>query len=137
MKDVEEAFLAHMDWNKYLPIPYFVKASDELTSLFKDCTVPGMTVSASGFYGPQCRVVRLPLAMPDMLERLESFRFGELRFTNFEMEGSAIAGLARKLGHEGATVCLAIAHRWAKDADTDYKSMMGELVEMCLDRLSK
>lgn len=137
MKDVEEAFLAHMDWNKYLPIPYFVKSSDELTSLFKDCTVPGMTVSASGFYGPQCRVVRLPLAMPDMLERLESFRFGELRFTNFEMEGSAIAGLARKLGHEGATVCLAIAHRWAKDADTDYKSMMGELVEMCLDRLSK
>ena len=100
MKDVEEAFLAHVDWNPYLPTPYFVKAGDVLTELFSDCTVPGMTISASGFYGPQCRVVRLPLAMPDLLEKLETFSFNGLRFTNFEMEGSAIASLARKLGHD-------------------------------------
>ena len=118
-------------------MPYFVKAGDALTELFRDCTVPGMTISASGFYGPQCRVVRLPLAMPDLMERLESFRFGDLRFTNFEMEGSAIASLARKLGHEGATVCLAIAHRYAKQANADYKSLMGGLVKMCLDRLAQ
>ena len=67
----------------------------------------------------------------------ESFRFGDLRFTNFEMEGSAIASLARKLGHEGATVCLAIAHRYAKQANADYKSLMGGLVKMCLDRLAQ
>ena len=121
LKDVEE---------------YFVKAGDALTEMFKDCTVPGMTISASGFYGPQCRVVRLPLAMPDLMEKLESFRFKDLRFTNFEMEGSAIASLARKLGHEGATVCLAIAHRYARKANADYKSLMGDLVKMCLDRLS-
>ena len=160
LKDVEEAFLAHVDWNRYLPTPYFVKAGDALTELFsdctvpgmtisasgfygpqcrvvRDCTVPGMTISASGFYGPQCRVVRLPLAMPDLMERLESFRFGDLRFTNFEMEGSAIASLARKLGHEGATICLAIAHRYAKQANADYKSLMGGLVKMCLDRLAQ
>ena len=137
MKDVEEAFLAHVDWNPYLPTPYFVKAGDVLTELFSDCTVPGMTISASGFYGPQCRVVRLPLAMPDLLEKLETFSFNGLRFTNFEMEGSAIASLARKLGHEAATVCLGIAQRSAKDADADYKSLMGSLVELCLNRLSE
>ena len=137
MKDIEEAFLAHAGWNSYLPVPYFVKAGDRLTELFSDCTVPGMTLSASGFYGPQCRVLRLPLAIPDLLEKLESFSFGGMRFTNFEMEGSAIAGLARKLGHEGATVCLGIAHRYAREANADYKSLMGSLVEMCLDRLSK
>jgi len=74
--------------------------------------------------------------MPDLMEKLESFRFKDLRFTNFEMEGSAIASLARKLGHEGATVCLAIAHRYARKANADYKSLMGDLVKMCLDRLS-
>ena len=137
MKDVEEAFLAHVDWNPYLPTPYFVKAGDVLTELFSDCTVPGMTISASGFYGPQCRVVRLPLAMPDLLEKLETFSFNGLRFTNFEMEGSAIASLARKLGHEAATVCLGIAQRSAKHADADYKSLMGSLVELCLNRLSE
>lgn len=137
MKDVEEAFLAHVEWNRYLPVPYFVKAGDSLTELFRDCTVPGMTISAAGFYGPQCRVVRMPLAMPDLMEKLESFRFGNLRFTNFEMEGSAIASLARKLGHEGATVCLAIAHRYEKQANADYGSKMGDLVEMCLKRLAR
>lgn len=137
LKDVEEAFLKHVEWDRYLPVPYFVKAGDALTGLFKDCTVPGMTISTAGFYGPQCRVLRLPLAMPHLLEQLESFRFGDLRFTNFEMESSAIASLARKLGHEAATVCLAIAQRYSTQADIDYKSSMGALVEMCLDRLAE
>ena len=136
-KDIEEAIMAHVGWDRYLPVPYFVRAGETLADLFSDCTVKGMTVSAPGFYGPQCRVVRLPLAIPDLLEKLESFRFGDLRFTNFEMEGSAIAGLARKLGHEGATVCLGIAHRYAREANADYKSLMGDLVELCLEKLSK
>lgn len=137
MKDVEEAFLRHVQWDRYLPVPYFVKASERLAKLFEDCTVQGMTISAPGFYGPQCRVVRMPLAMPDLLERLESFRFKDLRFTNFEMEGSAIASLSRKLGHEGATVCLGIAQRYAQDANADYKSLMGGLVRLCLDKLAE
>ena len=136
-KDIEEAFLKHVQWDRYLPTPYFVKASERLADLFADSTVQGMTVSAPGFYGPQCRVVRLPLAMPDLMDRLESFRFGDMRITNFEMEGSAIASLARKLGHEGATVCLGIAQRYAQDADADYKSLMSGLIELCLDKLAQ
>ena len=75
--------------------------------------------------------------MPDMLERLESFRYGEWKITNFEMEGSAIAGLAHHLGHEAITVCCAIAHRYLKDANTDYKPKVAELVHLVMDKMSK
>ena len=103
--EMEEAFKKHTHWDSRLSSPYFVKAGQRLIDAFRDCTVKGVTISAQGFYGPQGRVVRLPLAMPDMLETFESFRFGEYRITNFEMESSAVAGLAAHLGHEAGTVC--------------------------------
>lgn len=135
--DFEEAFKKHVHWNEKLPAPYFVRASDKLIKLFEDCTVKGMTVSASGFYGPQGRVVRQGLAMPTMLEDFESFSFGGYKITNFEMESSALAGMAAKLGHDAGTVCCAIAHRYLKDANTDYKPRVEELVELVLIRLSE
>lgn len=136
-REMEEAFKAHVNWDKNLPSPYFVKASDELAARFEDCSVKGMTVSAPGFYGPQGRVVRLRLAMPDMLDRFESFRSGGFRITNFEMESSAIAGLARHMGHQAGTICVAIANRHLKSANPDYKSLIRSLVELSLDRLTK
>lgn len=135
--DMEEAFKKHVKWNKHLPDPYFVKASDKLIKKFEDCTVKGVTISAPGFYGPQGRVVRLGLAMPAMLEDYESFRFGDYRITNFEMEGSALAGLAAHLGHDAGTVCCAIANRYLKDADTDYKPNVRKLVELSLQKLTE
>ncbi len=133
--DMEEAFVKHVNWDKHLPAPYFIKASDELIELFKDSTVPGVTISASGFYGPQGRVLRVPLAMPDMVEKFESFRFGEYRITNFEMEGSALAGLAHHLGHRAGTVCCVIANRYHKGANPDYKPYVEGLVKLALDKL--
>lgn len=135
--DFEEAFKKHVHWDRHLPDPYFVRASDVLIDKFADCTVKGMTVSASGFYGPQGRVVRQGLAMPDMLADFESFSFGGYKITNFEMEGSALAGLSAKLGHNAGTVCCAIAHRYLKDANTDYKPRVAELVGLALDKLSE
>ena len=135
--DMEEAFKKHVKWNKHLPDPYFVKASDKLIKKFEDCTVKGVTISAPGFYGPQGRVVRLGLAMPAMLEDYESFRFGDYRITKFEMEGSALAGLAAHLGHDAGTVCCAIANRYLKDADTDYKPNVRKLVELSLKKLTE
>lgn len=134
--DLEEAFKAHVHWNRHLPDPYFVRASSKLIALFEDVTVKGMTISASGFYGPQGRVVRQGLAMPSMLEDFESFEFGGYKITNFEMEGSALAGMAAKLGHNAGTVCCAIAHRYLKDANTDYKPKVAELIKLCLERLT-
>lgn len=135
--EMEEAFKKHTGWDKNLPSPYFVKASEDLIKRFEDCTVKGVTISAPGFYGPQGRVVRLGLAMPDMLEKFESFRFGEYRITNFEMESSAVAGLAKHLGHKAGTVCCAIANRYLKSSNPDYKAMVRSLVELSLQRLTR
>lgn len=133
---MEKAFMKHMNWPSVLPNPYFVKASQKLIDLFSDVTVKGMTISSPGFYGPQGRVVRQKLAMPNMLEDIESFRYEDRKITNFEMEGSAIAGIATHLGHEAITVCCAIAHRYLKDANTDYKPRVAELVKVVLDKIS-
>ncbi len=134
--NMEKAFMKHMNWPETLPTPYFVKASDKLIRLFEDSTVRGMTISSPGFYGPQGRVVRQKLAMPNMLEDIESFRYEDRKITNFEMEGSAIAGIARHLGHEATTVCCVIAHRYLKDANTDYKPRVAQLVKLVLDKVS-
>ena len=137
--EVEEAFKAHMNWEKTLQSPYFVKASDKIVDLMKDVTVPGVTISAPGFYGPQGRVVRIPLAMPDMLERIESFRFEaggmERRITNFEMESAPLAGLCTLLGHNACTVCCAIANRYLQSSNPDYKPFIRRLAEIAVDRM--
>ncbi|MBO4634285.1 MAG: nucleoside phosphorylase [Bacteroidales bacterium] len=137
---VEEAFKKHMNWNPYLPSPYFVKASPKIINLLKDVTVKGVTISACGFYGPQGRVVRVPLAMPNMLEDIESFRFSDsgedYRITNFEMESSPLAGLAAHLGHNASTVCCIIANRYLKSSNPDYKPAIRKLVELAVDRMS-
>ena len=137
LPDIEEAFKKHVHWNKHLPDPYFVRAGEEMVRRFEKDTVKGMTISASGFYGPQGRVVRLGLAMPDMLQDFESFEYKGWKITNFEMEGSALAGLAAQLGHNAATICCAIAHRYHKGANTDYKPRVAELVKFSLDRLAR
>ncbi|MBQ9702580.1 MAG: nucleoside phosphorylase [Bacteroidales bacterium] len=137
---VEEAFKKHMNWDPNLPSPYFVKASDKMINLMKDITVKGVTISAPGFYGPQGRVVRLPLAMPHMLEDIENFRFieggEEYRITNFEMESSPLAGFAAHLGHNACTVCCAIANRYLKSSNPDYKPVIRQLLEVSLDRMA-
>lgn len=135
--DMEKAFVEHVNWDRHLPAPYFVKASQKLIDKFQDCTVKGVTISASGFYGPQGRVIRMPLAMPDMLEKFESFRYGDYRITNFEMESSAVAGMSAHLGHEAGTVCCAIANRYLQSSNPDYKPQVRGLVELALNKLTE
>lgn len=137
LEQVEEDFKKHMDWNPKIASPYFVKASDVIISKLADCTIKGVTISAPGFYGPQGRIVRLPLAMPDMLDRIETFRFGDYRITNFEMEGAPLAGLAALLGHNACTVCCAIANRYLKSSNPDYKPQVRGLVELAVDRMTR
>lgn len=134
---MEEAFKSHTHWNNHLPDPYFVHASQKLIDLFADSTVKGVTISASGFYGPQGRSVRIGLAMPNMLDDFQSFRYGDWRITNFEMESSALAGLALHLGHDAATVCCAIANRHLKSSNADYKPQVRSLIELVLNKLAQ
>lgn len=134
---IEEAFVEQVGWNKHLCDPYFVAAGEEMKKRFEDCTIMGTTISAQGFYGPQGRVLRVGLAMPDMIEKFEAFRYKNWKITNFEMEGSAIAGLGKHLGHNCGTVCCIIAQRHAHGANTDYKPKVQELINLALDRLTR
>ncbi|MBQ3743473.1 MAG: nucleoside phosphorylase [Bacteroidales bacterium] len=135
LADFEAAFVKHMNWPKRFAHPYFVRSSEKLIEKLQGWTVKGMTVSAPGFYGPQGRSVRMPLTMPDLIEKLESFSYKGYRVTNIEMESSALAGMARLLGHEAATVCLAIANRHVKESNPDYLPLMKQLLERVLDTL--
>jgi uridine phosphorylase len=132
---MEKAFIEHTNWNRRLADPYFVPASEMFVNLFDKDVVHGMTVSAPGFYGPQGRVVRLELADPDFLAKIESFRYNNMRINNFEMEGSAIAGLSLLLGHQAATICTAIANRYLKEMNTDYKYFVIKMVEKAIEKL--
>ena len=135
--DIEQAFVQYMNWPERFAIPYFVKSSEKLAERFKDFTIPGVTMSAPGFYGPQGRSVRMKLTVPDLIRRMEGFSFGEWKITNIEMESSALAGMAAILGHEAGTVCLIIANRHIFESNPDYKPLMKELVKKSLDALTR
>ncbi len=134
--EIEQAFMQHTGWSGLLTKPYFIDADPTLFELFKDCTTEGITISAPGFYAPQGRWVRLEPADRDLNAKIESFRFGGRRITNFEMEGSALAGLAALMGHRAATMCTIIAQRIALDAVTDYKPFVRNMIEVALDKLA-
>lgn len=134
---IEQAFMKHTGWGDLLAKPYFVNSDDMLAELFADTTVSGITISAPGFYAPQGRWVRLEPADANLNEKIESFDFGGRKITNFEMEGSALAGLARLMGHRAATICTIIAQRVAKNVNTDYKPFVNNMIKMSLDKLSE
>jgi len=136
LKDFEEAFVKHMGWPERLAKPYFVRNSQEIIDMLSPWTLKGMTVSAPGFYGPQGRSVRLKLTIPDLIEKLESFEYKGFRVTNIEMESSCLSGLATLLGHQAATVCLAVANRHAKESNPNYKPLMEKLLRLSLEALT-
>lgn len=133
---IEEAFVEHTGWNPLFPRPYFIDSDPELWELFKDSVTEGMTIAAPGFYAPQGRWVRLKPEDADLNSKIESFDYEGRRITNYEMEGSALAGLARLMGHRATTLCTIIAQRVAKDACTDYKPFVKKMIQMALDKLS-
>ena len=134
--DLEKAFIDHTGWNELLPKPYFIDADTSLAELFKDVTREGITIAAPGFYAPQGRWVRLQPQDLHLNEKIESFEFGGRKITNFEMESSALAGMAALMGHKAATICTIIAQRIALDACTDYKPFVRQMIANALDKLA-
>ena len=135
-KAMSDAFMKHTNWNPDLSTPYFVKGSERLINLFKAEMVTGITATATGFYGPQGRVLRLGLHDPDLNNKIQSFRYNGERIINFEMETSALYSLGAMLGHDMATVCLLIANRATLDYSTDHKPHIRRLVELVLEKMS-
>ncbi len=134
--EIERAFIKHTGWSELCPKPYFVDADADLTALFADSTREGITISAPGFYAPQGRYVRLEPADPLLNDKIASFDYKGRKITNFEMEGSALAGLSKLMGHRAATICTIIAQRAAHDMNTDYKPFVDKMIVMALDKLA-
>lgn len=132
----EEAFKQHMQWNPQLCAPYVIDADKEtLERIAGDEMVRGVTIACGGFFGPQGRELRIPLAAPKQNEKVESFEYNGHRITNFEMESSALAGLARLMGHKAVTCCMVIANRRAKNVNANYKNSIDELIKLVLERI--
>lgn len=133
--DFEKALVEYIHYPEKAAVPYVVSANEELVNrIARDDMMRGCTIAANGFYGPQGRVLRVDLAVPDINERITSFRYQGQRITNYEMEGSCIAGLALHMGHKAMTVCCVIAQRKVEAANTDYKPRIKELVQTVLER---
>lgn len=134
--EFEHAMCDAVGWTPLWAKPYVVNADEHLVDLIgRDDMVRGNTISAVGFYGPQGRELRLPLANPDLNRRIEEFRFGERRITNYEMESAPLQGLSRLLGHKAMTVCSIIANRMNHDATPNYKTAIRDLIGIVLDRI--
>lgn len=132
----EHDFCKHVGWSETLPAPYTVDADAELVErIGGDDMIKGYTIAAVGFYAPQGRMIRLPLADPQLNEKIESFRFAGRPITNFEMESACLQGMSKMLGHKAVTVCCIIAERRLTTANTDYKPAVNKLVQTVLDRL--
>lgn len=135
---MERALLNHLGWtgNMCAPAPYIIDADSELVERIanKDM-VRGVTIACGGFFGPQGRQLRIPLTDPKQNEKIEKFEYNGLKITNFEMESSALAGLARLMGHKATTCCMVIANRVAKEANTGYKNQIDDLIKIVLNRI--
>lgn len=135
---MERALLNHLGWtgNMCAPAPYIIDADSELVERIADKDmVRGVTIACGGFFGPQGRQLRIPLTDPKQNEKIEKFEYNGLKITNFEMESSALAGLARLMGHKATTCCMVIANRVAKEANTGYKNQIDDLIKIVLNRI--
>ena len=135
---MERALISHLGWtgNMCQPYPYVIKADENLVErIAQNDMVRGITVACGGFFGPQGRQLRVPLVDPHQNEKIESFEYEGMHITNFEMESSALAGLAKLMGHRATTACMVIANRRAGKANTGYKNIIDDLINLVLDRI--
>ena len=136
--EMEDAFKRHMNWNCRFGNPYVINNSGELLEKLYQPEmgmVKGVTIACGGFYAPQGRELRVPLADPLLNEKICSFKYNGHRITNFEMESSAIAGLSALMGHRALTICMVIANRVEKVANTAYRNQIDDLIAIVLDRI--
>ena len=135
---LEAAFKQHVQWSSAMGNPYVAPADAGLTARIAGDggdTVRGITIACGGFFGPQGRRLRIPLADPLLNEKIMTFAYEDLCITNFEMESSALAGLSLLLGHKATTICIVVANRLAKEANANYKNSIDDLIMLVLDRI--
>lgn len=135
--EIENKFKSELSWNSQLADPYFIESSKELIEKIAFDMPQGMTISAPGFYGPQGRILRLPIQDEKINEKINQFRFNAIPINNYEMECSAIYGLSKLLGHNALTICCIIANRMRKEYSKDYKTPVKHIIKTVLDRVTE
>ena len=134
--DIEDAFINHTNWHKDKARPIIIANSKVLEKRFDGPKIfKGVTATAGGFYGPQGRVLRLPLFDDDMNAKMDSFNYNGVNITNFEMETSVIYGLSKLLGHHACSLNAIIANRPNGNFSKDPKGAVEELIEYTLNKL--
>lgn len=134
----EKALTQQLDWKIEGLKPYVVSADAELLERIvgnDGRIIKGSTIACNGFYAPQGRKLRLPLADENLNKKIEDFRYEDYKITNFEMESSALSGIASLLGHKAMTVCCIIAGRQNLNMNTDYKGSIDDLIQLVLERI--
>ena len=132
-KAILAAFDEHTKISAHKIQPYIATASAGLLKHFTEGYSHGITVTCPGFYGPQGRILRLPLKMPNLVDQMTSFKYGQHRIANFEMETSAIYGLCNLLGHQCLSINVIIANRVKKEYSKDMGKAVDHMIQKSLD----
>lgn len=130
-------FIKHAQLQGLLIQPYIAECSIQLLNHFTDNFTHGITITCPGFYAPQGRRLRLPLAFPNLLDRMPTFQSGQHRITNMEMETAAIYGLGKLLGHQCLSISNIINNRHTKAFSKDLTSSVDLMIKRSLDLIVK
>lgn len=134
--EIEEAFVRHTNWHPKKSYPIVISNSSELQEkLISDKVHLGMTITAGGFYGPQGRVLRLPIQDPNLNSKIDSFEYKGVRITNLEMETSAIYGLSKLLGHNACSMNAIIANRALGEFSENPGQVVKDLILYTLNKI--
>ena len=131
-KAILNAFEKHTQITSHAIQPYIATASAGLIKYFTEGYSHGITVTCPGFYGPQGRILRLPLKMPNLVDQMTSFSYDNHRIANFEMETSAIYGLCNLLGHQCLSINVIIANRVKKEYSKDMGKAVDQMIQKSL-----
>ncbi|MEM9680626.1 MAG: nucleoside phosphorylase [Bacteroidota bacterium] len=136
--EIEDAFIAHTNWNSNKARPIVINNSSFLERIFDSDTIhKGMTGTAGGFYGPQGRILRLPLQDSELNTKMDAFNYKNFRISNFEMETSVIYGLSKLLGHHALSLNAIIANRANGTFSNNPKKTVEDLIVYGLEHIIK
>lgn len=131
-----QALVNDLGYSPHLGIPYVVSCDEGLASLFNDGFIRGATLTNCGFYGPQGRVLRLPLQDPLLNDKIAAFSYNGRKITNLEMETAGMYGLAKLMGHRSVSLNAIIANRATGEFTKDSKATVDQLIKTTLDILA-
>ena len=133
-ENLQNKFIEYTNWDKKHSRPYAIKCSNKILNKFDDLE-KGITLTAIGFYGPQCRELRLKSTIKDLNKKIDGFNYKNLQITNFEMETSALYFLAKSLGHNCLTICAILGNRLKKEQSNHAFETTDKLIDIVLEKL--